>query len=108
VARRHLPPVARVRIIEVDDSEPIQRVKIEWPDEPEPERQPTLREQMILAIVRPAIHATYPLASPSPTCTGSSPTQKHGKPNASDARSIRPTHHRLIATPLPAHCAAPH
>jgi hypothetical protein len=52
VARRHLPPVARVRIIEVDDSEPIQRVKIEWPDEPEPERQPTLREQMILAIVR--------------------------------------------------------
>jgi hypothetical protein len=47
--------VARVRIgrvIEVDDSEPTQRVKIEWPDESEPEKPLTLRQEMILAIVR--------------------------------------------------------
>ena len=37
MARRRLPPSARieiVRVVEVDDGEPIQRVKVEWPNEP--------------------------------------------------------------------------
>ena len=53
MARRRLPPPARieiVKVVEVDDSEPIQRVKVEWPDEPP--RPLTQREQMIVAIAR--------------------------------------------------------
>ena len=53
MARRRLPPPARieiVRVVEVDDSEPIQRVKVEWPDEPP--RPLTQNQRMILAIAR--------------------------------------------------------
>jgi hypothetical protein len=53
VARRRLPPPIRgevVRVIEMDDSEPIARVKVEWPEEPP--RPLTQRQQMIVAITR--------------------------------------------------------
>jgi hypothetical protein len=48
-----LPPPARieiVRVVGVDDSEPIQRAKVEWPDEPP--RPLTQTQRMILAIAR--------------------------------------------------------
>jgi hypothetical protein len=52
----------RGRIIDVDDNHEIQRVTVEWLDEPPPSppRQPTLREQMILAIVRRRYHRGIP------------------------------------------------
>jgi hypothetical protein len=37
-------------VVEVDDSEPIQRVKVEWPDEPL--RPLPQRQQMVVAIAR--------------------------------------------------------
>ena len=51
MARRRPPgrPI-RVRVIEVDDTGPIQTATIEWPEEPPP--QLTLRHRMILAIVQ--------------------------------------------------------
>jgi hypothetical protein len=51
-------PVLPVRVIEIDDSGPIQRVKVEWPEEPSPAL--TLRHRMILTIV----HRRYPKGIP--------------------------------------------
>ena len=39
-----------VRVVEIDDSGPIQMVKVEWPEEPSPPL--TLRHRMILAIIQ--------------------------------------------------------